>query len=219
MVVVWVTLAVMNEGTPNKKFRYDDSGEVIDPRQSLSNSVRSAPEPTLNRKLVSKKKNYPHLLTAILILVVIVVIGGLGTWFFLHKNSSPVPKTISQAVDFPVYYPNPKNLPSGYSLNLGSFNLPVKNGVTYKVSYGNGKNIVFSLQPKLSASDYQTFEGNYLPLKTPYQTPIGQAEIGAYNLETLVSLPVSGSNTWIIITAPGNINQDQLQQVLSSLKD
>jgi hypothetical protein len=164
-----------------------------------------------------------------LALALLVVAGGItGAWMHWHHtaaqttaNTSPVPKSVAQAVNFPVYYPDPQKLPAGYTLNTNSFTSPVKNGVTYSVSYDNGKKIVFSIQVKPTDSELQTFNSSYIPLRIDYQTPIGQAEIGAYNnhgdTQTLVSLPTK-TNSWIIITAPYNIDQGNLKKVLSSLK-
>ncbi len=162
--------------------------------------------------------------------VILLVIAGAaaGSWLHWHhktgsapKTTSPVPVSIAQAVNFPIYYPDPKKLPPGYRLNVNSFNSPVKNGVTYSVSYDNSKKIVFSLQEKPSENELTSFDNNYIPLRIDYQTIIGQAEIGAYNnhgnIQTLVSLPTR-TNAWIIITAPYNINQDELKHVLNSLK-
>lgn len=146
-----------------------------------------------------------------------------GAWLHWHHSStppvvktSPVPKEVAQAVNFPVYYPDPKKLPAGYSLNTGSFSSPVKNGVSYSVSYGSGQKIVFSVQTKPSDNELQSFNGNYIPLRIDYQTPIGQAEIGAYHSQTLASLPVI-NGPWIVITAPSDINQDQLKQILNAI--
>ncbi len=135
---------------------------------------------------------------------------------------SPVPKTIASSVSFSIYYPEQSKLPAGYTLDLNSFKQPVRNGVNYTVSYSNGHKLVFSLQPKPSATELQNFSANYIPLHITYHTSIGQALLGAYNTktgtETLVSLPANGSSTWIILTAPYDINQDQLKQVLSALR-
>jgi hypothetical protein len=133
-----------------------------------------------------------------------------------------IPTSVSANLGFPIYYPSQSKLPNGYALNTHSFKRPIKNGVTYTVGYDNGKEIVFSLQSKPSSSSMQNFEASYIPLRNNYQTPVGQAELGAYDLkgntETLVSLPVKNSNTWIIITAPYNTNQNKLKQVLNSLE-
>jgi len=153
------------------------------------------------------------------ILITAVSIGWLE---WEHQYTSPVPKNIAHNVSFPVYYPAKKELPPGYTLDLSSFGQPRQNGVNYTVSNSEGQKLVFSLQPKPSSSALQNFEANYIPLNNSFRTANGQALIGAYNtktgIETLVSLPTN-SSTWIIITGPDNINQTQLKQVLSSLKN
>ena len=151
----------------------------------------------------------------------IIALGAAGTWrHTAHRYASPVPKSITSSVSFPIYYPDQSKLPAGYTLDASSFKQPVQNGVNYTVDYGNRQELVFSLQPKPPASELQNFVANYIPLHNSFQAPTGQALLGAYNTktgtETLVSLP-TGSNTWIIITAPYNINQDQLKQVIGSL--
>jgi hypothetical protein len=159
----------------------------------------------------------------------LVTLAAVGAWLHWHnhrtdsspKNNSPVPAAIAQAVNFPVYYPDPKKLPAGYVLDTASFIKHSDKGITYSVDYDNGQKLVFSVQPKASASDLQNFNTSYIPLRIDYQTPIGQAEIGAYNnhgqTESLISLPTD-TNAWIIITGPYSIDQSQLKQVLNSLK-
>ena len=167
----------------------------------------------------------------IFLLLALLLVAGVGSTRWLHwhhkpiaspVSSSPVPKAVTQAVNFPVYYPDPKKLPAGYNLDQNSFTIsPKKNGVAYSVSYDNGKKIVFSVQTKPSDSELQSFNSNYIPLRIDYQTPAGQAEIGAYNnhgnVQTLVSLPTR-TTAWIVVTAPYDTNQVKLKQVLSSLK-
>jgi hypothetical protein len=149
--------------------------------------------------------------------VAIALIVGLA--YYRHQTAGPVPKGIAKAVTIPVYYPEPKKLPPSYVLDTSSFSIPVKNGVTYSVNYGSGKKLIFSLQPKPSDDELQSFKGNYLPLKIDYHTAIGMAQIGAYHSQTLVSLPVDADGgPWIIVTAPVDVSQSQLKQVLSALK-
>lgn len=161
-------------------------------------------------------------LAAVFILAVSVIIVSELSREQQPRPISPVPKFIAAAVNFPIFYPEQKELPEGYYLNLNSFKQPVAEGVNYIVDYNNGKEIVFSLQPKPQGDELQDFEDDYIPLHNDYQTPNGQAMLGAYNTkngaETLVSLPLNNSNTWIIITAPSNTNQTQLEKVLNSLK-
>lgn len=153
----------------------------------------------------------------------VLLFGGasIGMWLYLHRSVSPVPKSIQKSVSFPIYYPEQAKLPAGYNLDLRSFKNPVPNGISYIVRYSNGNKLVFSLQEKPSDSELQSFNANYIPLRNEVHTNIGLAEIGAYSkqgkVETLVSLPTN-SPTWIIITAPYNINQDQLKEILKSFK-
>jgi hypothetical protein len=170
--------------------------------------------------MVEEKKSKKVILNSVLGVLVLIAIG-LGIWLFLHRGASPVPKNIKSAVSFPIYYPDQKKLPDGYTLDINSFKNPVKDGVAYLVRYGAGKKLVFSLQNKPLSADLQQFNSNFIPLHNELRTDIGTAEIGAYNakgsLQTLISLPTNES-TWIIITAPPDVNQDQLKHILKSIR-
>jgi hypothetical protein len=179
-------------------------------------------EPVEPPKPKARKPRWPWLVGMALILV-IAAAAILSTH---HPNraavsSSPVPANIVRAVNFKVYYPDQSKLPAGYTFDKNSFANPVSNGISYEVNYDNGKKIVFSLQSKPADNELQVFNSNYIPLRTDYQTAIGQAEIGAYNnhgkVQSLVSLPTH-SSTWIVITAPYDIDQAALKQILNSLK-
>jgi hypothetical protein len=154
----------------------------------------------------------------VLVLVLAVVATAV---IYIAQDKSPVPAAIQKSVSFPVYYPDEHLLPAGYTLDTNSFKTPQQNAVLYKVTYGKDQALTFSVQPKVSAEELQHFYENFMPLRTDYKTAVGQAEIGAYNnhdkLQTLVSLPTD-SKTWLIITAPADINQKQLKQVLSALR-
>jgi hypothetical protein len=159
-------------------------------------------------------------------IIVLLLIGAAAAGFWLQNRhtatpmpaaNSPVPRALAQSVNFPIYYPDPKKLPPGYVLIRNSFTSPVRNGVTYSITYDNGKKIVFSVQTKPSDNELQSFNSSYIPLRIDYQAPVGQAEIGSYHSKTLVSLPVI-NGPWIIITAPLDINQNQLKSVLSSIR-
>lgn len=127
---------------------------------------------------------------------------------------NPVPKSIRQAVNFQVYYPNPDRLPIGYTLDESSFSSG-NNAVLYSVSYGGKQKLIFTEQLKPSATELQNFDTSVIPLNTSLETNIGKATIGAARGETLVSLPTTGS-TWIIMTGPYATPQNQLKQVLEA---
>jgi hypothetical protein len=166
------------------------------------------------------------LILGLIIIVAALLVGGIIIHKHWHKrvplSPDPVPLSVRKSVGFPVYYPVQNDLPTGYTLDLKSLTSPSNGVLIFTVDYGSNK-IIFSEQKKPSSTQIQSFNANYIPLRTGYQTPAGQAEISAYNngnknLQTLVSFPTNGS-TWIIITAPPNINQNQLEQVLSAITD
>jgi len=161
----------------------------------------------------------------VLIAVITVLAAIAGTVLYVHiikTPKSPISKEITQKVNFPLYYPDQKKLPKGYYLNQASFISPQKDVVLYDVKYGNNQKLIFSVQPKPSDNDLQSFYSSYIPLRVKMQTVLGQADIGAYgtgkNLKTVASLPIQNDNTWIIVTAPYNVNQDQLKKTLNSLR-
>lgn len=160
-------------------------------------------------------------LSAALIIIASIIVGA---WIYGRSDasskppvSSPVSESVNKSVNFPVYYPDQGKLPVGYALVVNSITSPVKNGVSYAVSYDNDKKIVFSVQAKPSDDELESFRSNFIPLRIAFQTALGQGEIGAYNNQTLVSLPVV-NGPWIVITAPPDINQNQLKQVVHALK-
>ncbi len=170
------------------------------------------------------KRGIVVLIVALSVVVVCVAIAE-DILDSVNGNSRPrisIPATITSGLSFTVYYPIQKKLPKGYTFNTGSFSRPLSEGINYTISYEPSQTVVFSLQPKPSSESLQTFEASYIPLRNSYETSIGQAELGAYNIKgktkTLVSLIPTQSNTWIIITAPYNISQDQLKQILNSLQ-
>lgn len=150
----------------------------------------------------------------------IAVVLILGLIYLLNKKSNYLPYPISeQAVKqlgFNIYYPDRQLLPGGYSLNMNSFS-SANQVLIFSVSYNNNQNIVFSEQMKPSDSRIQTFYSKYIPLNTSLSTSIGVATIGAITTQTIASLPTN-TNTWIIITAPRNINQAKLGQVIKAIE-
>ncbi len=156
---------------------------------------------------------------AIGIAVVIVVVA----WFIalISSNSiSPVPKSISNAVNYPVYYPDQSRLPEGYQLDKRSIELVGPKVVILAIKYADNKMIVFNEQDNPGASVINQYAANYIPIHTSFWTPIGNAILGAYNdghsIKSVVSLPVN-NGPWIIVTAPSNINQTNLKEAIDSL--
>ena len=156
---------------------------------------------------------------AIGVTIVIVFIAWLIA--LISSNSvSPIPKSISSAVSYAVYYPANSRLPVGYSLDKSSIELVNPKVVILVVKYSGNNMVVFNEQANPGASVISQYQTNYIPIHTTVWTPLGNAILGAYNdghsIKTVASLPVT-NGPWIIITAPSNINQTKLKEVLDSM--
>ncbi len=157
----------------------------------------------------------------VVIVVSVVVILLIGAFFFSGPAPSPIPRSISSKVSFPVYYPDPGRLPNGYSLNFASTEVVNPGVVIMFVGYGKqSQYIVMSEEAMPSSSTISNFLTSNIPLNTSFNTPFGSGVIGAYNdgkeLRTVISLPIN-NGPWIIATAPKSINSSQFENILSSL--
>ena len=206
----------MNEG------KSIDGFAKVAPVQQPQQPVSSTPHSNKSRKL-AKAGSF-----VVSTLITLALIAGTAAVFIVYKNiySSPVPKNISKQLDFPVYYPDQKKLPKGYLLNASSFKIPQQGVLLYSIDYGNNKRLVFSVQKQPSDDEIQAFYANYIPLRNKIHTVLGDAEIGARNTQdtnkpitqTVVSMPTN-KGSWVILTAPYDINQNDLKQTLNSLKN
>jgi hypothetical protein len=150
----------------------------------------------------------------------VVFLAALGI-FLAHgmMAHSPVPAEVRSAVSFPIYYPRQSKLPPGYSLDTASFRLAESGVVIYSVHKGS-QQLVFSEQEAPDGNVINKFTSSYIPLHNTITTDLGKAEIGAAgqgsSLQTVASLPVV-KGPWLIITAPADTKQSDMQQVLQSL--
>lgn len=152
-------------------------------------------------------------------LVVIVVV--FAAWLLQHRRPavSPVPQQVQKAVNFPIYYPQPSQLPAGYSLDTTSFHMQDAGVVIYSVEYA-GQRLIFSEQAQPDHATIDKFTKTYIPLHTSLKTSVGEAQVGAFgsgnNLRTVVSLPIT-RGPWLILTIPPGSNHADLTQVLKAL--
>ena len=208
----------MDDFNPNKKKLNVLGNQPVVTKQP---TVHTEPPATVKR---SKRLYKPtKRLLPYGILAVVALSLPVGIWqyqsYTSQKNAiiaSVVPDSVIKSVSFKIYYPDQTKLPKGYVFDKRSITTPVQNGVSYSVDYPGGNKIVFSLQLKPSDSELQSFKTNFIPLRNEVRTSLGQADIGAYNQQTLVSFPLN-DGPWIVITAPSDIDQDKLKQVLNSL--
>lgn len=176
-------------------------------------------EPPIDKK-TKKKLSLKWIIIGVI--GIIVILGGAYTayYFIWGKNNNTLPYPISKSAEatlgFDIYYPDQKLLPSGYVLDKNSFSFSDQT-IIYTVSYGNNQKLVFSDQTKPSDSEIQTFYAKRMPLNTSLSTSVGKATIGAINSQTVASLPTN-TNAWLLITGPSDTNQQNLNQVLKSIR-
>lgn len=154
------------------------------------------------------------------LMVTVALIGLIGVsagvaYYITHRSKNPVPLSVRQSVGFPVYYPDTKKLPDGYTFVADSFSASGQ-AVVYRINHGQD-HLVFTLQQKPSALDISNFYTAHMPLHLDFQTPSGTATLGVIGRQTVISLPTK-SNTWILITAPTNMDQGQLEKVVQSIR-
>jgi hypothetical protein len=137
------------------------------------------------------------------------------------KVHNPVPRNLRQSVSFPVYYPDEHKLPKGFVLNESSFKTAQKGVIIFSIGQAGGQRLIISEEARPSDSTINDFIKNYTPLHSTVSTKLGQAQFGAFgnppNIRTIVSLPIN-KGPWLIITAPTTISQDDIKQILQSLK-
>jgi hypothetical protein len=161
--------------------------------------------------------------TALLVFIICdVMVVVAAAILLLRASPSPVPAKIRSAVDFHVYYPKQKQLPSGFSLDQKSFKVVQPGVVLFSVKRPDGKKFIFSEEAQPAASIIDKFNTDYIPLHTTLSVALGHAEVGTYgngaNLRTIASLPVH-KGPWIIITAPADAKKNDLSSLLNSLTD
>lgn len=167
--------------------------------------------------LDSLKQRRPALIAAA---AAVIILASLVAWR-LAAGHSPVPAAVQRQASFPIYYPVNAKLPKGYSLDAGSFRLAQPGVVIFSVGHTGGQHLIFSEEQQPGSDTINGFLKKYLPLRSPLSTKLGQAQVGAYgsppDLRTVASLTVS-RGPWLIITAPSDISQDDLQKVIQSLR-
>jgi hypothetical protein len=153
-------------------------------------------------------------------MVVVVLLLGLII-FIQHRITagSPVPTEIKKTVSFPIYYPEQSKLPPGYSLDNTSFRFAQPGVVVYAIQKGS-QQLVFSEEETPGGNVVDKFTSSYIPLHNTITTDLGKAAVGAAgqgaNLQTIVSLPIT-KGPWLIITAPADTKQSDVQQILQAL--
>ena len=152
-------------------------------------------------------------------LLLAAVLIGLAVWRL--TAAGPVPDDIQSAGGSGAYQPDTSKLPAGYTFDNSSIH-QADDGVTILTIKGNsGNSVSISQQAQPGKEVIDNFTKTYIPLHTALGTGLGEAQIGASgqssSLQTIVSLPVK-DGPWLIITAPADVSQDDLKQIIESLK-
>jgi hypothetical protein len=180
--------------------------------------ARPAPLPDQTEVTPAEIKQRKHIHWPLIgITICLLIILGGGAAFFLVRSHSPVPKSIAKQVDFPVYYPDQKKLPGGYSLNTTSFTSPDKGVVVYSVQYGQNDKLVFSEQPKPSNAELDNFNKQRIPIHVEFTTKFGKAELGIIGQQAVVNVLLK-DNVWVIITGPQTLREKDVSPVIAALK-
>lgn len=166
------------------------------------------------------KPRRSRLKPAVIVLLAIVAAAVGVSLLLLGFRQGPVPRSIQKQVNFRIYYPAQDKLPAGYKLNGNSFRTAESNVVLFSVSYGSSRSMAFSETAKPPSDVIDKFNASAIPVHTQVSTTFGKALIGAYgsgkDLRTIASLPIN-NGPWLIVTAPSDINQTDLQKVLQAI--
>lgn len=147
------------------------------------------------------------------LVVLAVIIGGFAIAWHYHKESSkPIPKSVRQSVNYPIYYPT--TIPKNYSLDRSSIKSS-DDTVTYSFKSTVSANpITVTFQPIPKG-----FNPKSLFAHNPYPTtftPIGTLYDLSSDKQTRVM--ITANNSLIFISSTGILNTSDVQAVITSLK-
>ena len=134
--------------------------------------------------------------------------GGTYVYNLMRRVPDPVPASIRQAVNFPVYYP--AQLPMGAYIDKKSFS-ESQGVVVFTVVYDTNKRLVFTEQAPPPDYDYQSLQGDAKKMSSS----IGDAYAGALGNNTAVT--IHNDKAWVIIGIPSEIDTSKLQTILNGL--
>jgi hypothetical protein len=119
-------------------------------------------------------------------------------------------------VQIPLYYPT--TLPAGLSVVSNSFRIPETNTVVFDIQSSGGL-IAVSEQPRPSETqfDINNFYTNDVSNPTQFLTALGQATVGTLSTGKWFGSLLT-DQTWIIVTAPANVSDSRLHDVLSAMQ-
>lgn len=168
-------------------------------------------EPVLDVQEKDSGKKIGFKLWKFLVLLLVFAIFAFGGWLAWQRfrSSSPIPKSISNSVNFPLYYPS--KLPAGFKLDKNSFS-HTSSVVLYSLVFDGNKHLAFSIQTRPSSLDFAQLLHN---VNKEFNTDAGQADIVNLGGRTTGSLLTPKS--WVIINTVDPIDTLTLEQIIRSL--
>ncbi|HUS26825.1 MAG TPA: hypothetical protein VMY99_05765 [Nevskiaceae bacterium] len=148
-----------------------------------------------------------------LVLIITLIAAGCGSWQYVHRTTSPIPRRVQQAVTFDLYYPGA--LPDGWTLDASSFTSD--QGVVLYAIKGQDGNLIISIQARQQGFDYTDFYEKSMSKSSRFSTSLGSGAVGQSGNKPIGSIIINKS--WILASSSSSkISESDIQFVLSNLK-
>jgi len=171
-------------------------------------SARDAPNPDKRRSFVGKK--------TILVIAAALVAGLMiifSAWFFVFRDTGPIPQQYRKGLDFTLYYPT--KLPDGYEVDKGSFKREGK-VLIFSINAPKGKNIAVSQQA--APADIPAHKPSPAPIDIPgeiiFTVAAGSAQVSLWGDKYVAD--VITNDSWIIMNLTG-FTEDEAVSVTKAL--
>lgn len=145
------------------------------------------------------------------LVVLVVFASAAGGWFYYQKNNaSPLPKSITKATNFALYFPS--NLPTGYILDKAS--VKKDGGIVFYNFIKDNSTLFVSLQAKPPiAPDFQKLIDGLSFKKL--DTPAGSGVIGT-NIDKPTAIILTNT-TLITVYGTKDVPSDIVAQTMQNL--
>lgn len=148
----------------------------------------------------AKPKRRRGLLILVLTTAVVLILGVFLYWFFMVRDTGPIPRKYTKDLNITLYYPT--RLPKGYSVDPDSFERK-EGSVIFSIVSAN-RTIGVSLQA--TPPNVPVRGASKAPISIPgerdFSTGIGQAHLGLWG-KKYVSDIITPKGTWVILNVTG----------------
>lgn len=202
------------------------------PRQQVASEPYTAPQAAPETAPHDESPNPYHapsemparkirgwVLPALGVIAVIAALAGMAivghSFAKKHGAVTPIPKSVSAAADFPLYYPG--KLPQGWALEEKSFVYTPDNIAAYTVSANGGGKVFMSIQKPPAGFNFERQIGARMTARREVPTPYGKAAMGTLGTSRIVSLETSG--VWIQMAGTMAVDEQELAAFAGGLKE